>query len=68
MSIDAAVLLGAVAVYLLIGVITAIAFVTVGIGAVLPGMPATLGARLLFLPGAAALWPLVLARWCKARR
>jgi hypothetical protein len=27
----------------------------------------TAGARLLLIPGAAALWPYVLARWLKAR-
>ena len=28
----------------------------------------TLGARILLLPGAAALWPYVLMRWLKARQ
>jgi hypothetical protein len=28
----------------------------------------TIGARILLLPGATALWPLVLARWFSARR
>jgi hypothetical protein len=27
----------------------------------------TLGARILLLPGAVALWPLILSRWFKAR-
>jgi hypothetical protein len=30
-------------------------------------MPATLGARILFIPGAVALWPYILMRWRKAR-
>ena len=30
--------------------------------------PVTLGARILLLPGATALWPLVLSRWLKSRR
>ena len=54
--------------YLLIGLATAIAFVSFGITQVLPhGMTASLGARLLIIPGAAALWPYVLMRWLRAR-
>jgi hypothetical protein len=30
--------------------------------------PVTIGARILLLPGATALWPLVLARWFSTRR
>jgi hypothetical protein len=30
-------------------------------------MPVTVGARILLLPGAFVLWPLVLARWLKSR-
>ena len=46
-----------------------LAFVSVGLAQVLnPPMPATLGARILLLPGAFALWPYILVRWCKARR
>ena len=29
--------------------------------------PVTIGARILLLPGATALWPLVLARWFSTR-
>jgi hypothetical protein len=62
------ILLYAVAVYLVVGLATAVAFVSVGIGQVLPhGMGASLGARLLIIPGAAALWPYVLLRWLQAR-
>jgi len=43
--------------------------VTVGLAAVLPaGTPVTIGARILFVPGAAALWPVVLRRWLRSRR
>jgi hypothetical protein len=67
MSVLAAVLTG-LAVYAIVGVATALAFVSVGISQVLhPPMPATLGARILFVPGAAALWPYILIRWRKAR-
>jgi hypothetical protein len=58
----------ALALYAAAGVVTALAFVSVGIGRVLsPPMPATLGARILFLPASFALWPYILIRWCKAR-
>jgi hypothetical protein len=67
MSILAAVLYG-LALYAMAGVVTALAFVSVGISQVLrPPMPATIGARILLLPGAFALWPYVLIRWRKAR-
>jgi hypothetical protein len=68
MTILAPLLLGAAAVYALAGVVVALAFVTAGLGAVLPaGTPVTVGARILFVPGAAALWPLVLRRWLRSR-
>lgn len=55
-----------VSVYVAAGLATAIAFVVAGVTTV-QSAPVTLGARLLLLPGAAALWPLVLSRWLKAR-
>jgi hypothetical protein len=67
MSMLAAILYG-LAIYAVTGVATALAFVSVGLSQVLhPPMPATLGARILFIPGAAALWPYILIRWRKAR-
>jgi len=60
-----ALLLNVLALYAAIGVVTAPAFVTFGITRVQPA-PVSLGARILILPGAAALWPYVLARWLKA--
>lgn|SRR5690554_3894595 len=51
-------------IYLLIGVIFAAAFVAAGVSqidAAAKGAP--LGFRLLIFPGAAALWPYLLARW-----
>jgi hypothetical protein len=54
--------------YLVIGLVTALAFVGIGLPNVLPhGMTASIAARLLFIPGAAALWPYVLIRWMQAR-
>jgi hypothetical protein len=67
MSILAAILYG-LAIYAIAGVATAIAFVSFGLAQVLhPPMPATIGARILFVPGAVALWPYILMRWRKAR-
>jgi hypothetical protein len=57
-----------IALYLLIGFVTAVAFVSFGLSQVLPhNMTASLGARILFIPGATALWPYVLLRWQQAR-
>jgi hypothetical protein len=56
--------LTALGAYLAIGAVFALAFAVRGVSAVDPagpGMPLT--ARLLVLPGAAALWPLLLSRW-----
>ena len=62
------ILLYALAFYVLIGLVTAVAFVSFGIAQVLPhSITASVGARLLFLPGATVLWPYVLVRWLKAR-
>ena len=61
-------LLCALGLYVAAGLATAAAFVTVGVAAVLPQpMTFTPGARLLLVPGAAALWPYVLIRWLRAR-
>jgi type III secretory pathway component EscR len=60
------VLLYLFAAYVAVGVVVALAFVTVGIARVQP-MPVTVGARILLLPGAFVLWPLVAARWHRSR-
>jgi len=68
MGASDAILLG-LALYAAVGAVTAFAFVSFGISRVLPHtMPATLGARLLLLPGSIALWPYIVLRWRKARR
>lgn len=68
MSAIAAILLAAAVFYAAAGIVLALAFVTWGITRI-PPQPAfvTWGARLVLLPGAAALWPIVLRRWLKAR-
>ena len=60
-------LLNALALYAATGLATALAFVTFGVTRVQPAS-VSLGARILILPGAAALWPYVLFRWLKAQR
>lgn len=51
--------------YVGIGVAVAIGFAIAGVTRVQP-QPMTPGARLLLIPGAAALWPYVLLRWVRA--
>jgi hypothetical protein len=52
--------------YVAVGIAVAIAFVTIGVAQV-QAMPVTLGARILLLPGAFVLWPLVVQRWLRSR-
>ena len=56
------VLLYGLGLYALLGIVTAVAFVSFGVTQVLP-YSMTIGARILVLPGAVALWPYVLVRW-----
>jgi len=53
--------------YVVAGVVTGLAFVTVGVGQVFPHTSATTGARILWLPGAALLLPAVRTRWSLPR-
>jgi len=56
-------------IYVALGVLFAVAFVTAGVGRIDPvARDGTWGFRVLVFPGAAALWPLLLARWLAARR
>lgn len=69
MNLVAAILLGGVAVYAAAGIVIGLGFVMCGVSRVLPhSVTVTIGARILLFPGAAALWPVVLARWLKMRR
>jgi hypothetical protein len=57
-----------VAVYLIIGVVFAIAFAMRGAHAIDAGARGTpWGFKVLILPGAAALWPLMLRKWIAVR-
>ena len=54
--------------YAAIGLLFASAFLTVGISRVDPVSKGSgIGFRLIILPGVAALWPVLLTRWIRAR-
>ncbi len=58
-----------VGVYGLVGVVFASAFVARGVGRVdRAAKGASWAFRLMILPGAAALWPLLLRKWVRATR
>lgn len=55
---------GLAGVYVALGLAFAVAFVARGLGAIDPGARgASLGFRLIVLPGVVALWPLLARRW-----
>jgi hypothetical protein len=59
----------ALALYIAAGVVIGFAFVLFGATRVFPHpVGVSPGARILLLPGAALLWPLVLSRWLKSRK
>jgi hypothetical protein len=51
--------------YVAVGLAIGLAFVVFGVTRVQPATM-TVGARILLLPGATALWPLVLGRWLRS--
>jgi hypothetical protein len=53
-------------IYVAAGLVVGLGFVVFGVTTV-QSAPVTIGARILLLPGATALWPLVMSRWLKAR-
>jgi hypothetical protein len=58
----------AVLAYLAVGVVVGLAFAIVGAPRLAdPPAPVSTGARLLLMPGAALLWPLVVKRWLALR-
>ncbi|MGE0481355.1 MAG: hypothetical protein AB7Q17_12880 [Phycisphaerae bacterium] len=68
MSIAHSILIG-VGAYVVVGVVFASAFVTRGVGRIdAAARGASPGFRLLIFPASAALWPLLLQRWLRARR
>lgn len=64
----AAVIATVIELWLAIGLLFSLAFVTVGVQRVDRGaIGAPWGFRLLLIPGATMLWPLLLARWLRGR-
>jgi hypothetical protein len=62
-------IVGAAGVYLGLGAVFAVLFAWRGVERVDPAAAGgSLGFRLLILPGAAALWPLLLRRWASGVR
>ena len=54
--------------YVAAGALFAVAFATWGVSRVDPvAREGTIGFRLIILPGAAALWPLLASRWMRRR-
>ena len=49
--------------YLSVGAIVSVAFAFFGAPRLLPGAKLSVGARLLLMPGAFLLWPLLAKRW-----
>ena len=59
----------ATAIYAVVGFLFAIAFAFKGVASIdASAAHAPLGFRLIILPGAAALWPVLLHRWIRSRR
>lgn len=66
MTPSASVILWIVGLYAAAGALVALGFAAVAAPRLIgqnPHTPMTLGARLLLIPGAIILWPLVLKRW-----
>jgi hypothetical protein len=64
MSGAGTILLNAVYLYVAIGIVTAIAFLSFGVTRVFAHpVPVSIPARIMLLPGTIVLWPLILARW-----
>jgi len=69
MALFAQTVLAVLGVYLAIGVVVGIAFVVRGVDRIDPAMAASpKRVRALILPGAVALWPVMLAKWARAPR
>jgi len=61
------ILICSIAAYAIVGITVAVAFFLFGVARNMPQASLTIGARVLLLPGAVALWPLVLHGWIRSR-
>ncbi len=67
--VGASEILGLLGLYFGIGLLFALAFVTLGLGRVDPNAAgAKLSVRILLIPGAMALWPFLAVHWMKGGR
>jgi hypothetical protein len=63
------IVLQGLALYLCVGIVLAVLFVIFGVTRVLDHpVSMTIGARILLLPAATALWPYILVRWLRSSR
>jgi hypothetical protein len=57
------------AAYAAIGLVAALALAAFGVTRLLPHpAPVSIGARILLIPGATALWPYLILRWARSER
>jgi ABC-type branched-subunit amino acid transport system permease subunit len=69
MMLAAEIIVALMGAYTVVGVLFAMAFVTIGIERIDPvAKGATAGFRLIVFPGVALLWPLLMSRWIASRR
>jgi len=63
------IIISVVGAYLLCGVLFAIPFIIKGVNAIDEGaQEATLGFRIIILPGTIVFWPLLLSKWIKTHK
>ncbi len=63
------IILAVIGAYLAVGIVFAIVFVLAGVVRIDPAAArSSVRARLIFMPGAAALWPLLALRWARSAR
>lgn len=61
--------LAALALYLALGLVFALVFVSLGVQRIdTSAVNASFGFRMIILPGTIALWPIMLVKWLKAAR
>lgn len=66
---SAQIILVIVVAYMAIGFVVAVTFVCFGITSVDPvAKGSSMRFRVLIIPGTAALWPIMLRKWCAAKR
>ena len=63
------ILIGAASVYLVLGLVFAILFITKGLGSVDDAAKvSSIGFRIIIIPGTTLFWPILLRKWIQAKR